>query len=406
VLDKVIEVLGQGTYGTIVKCEVIHDKVMNREMSEVIHDKVIHDKVMNREMSEVIHDKVIHDFVMNRDTPEVIYDKVMKDFDKVMKDDDTFEAMLQVTMDEALSHKVTGEVVNDTVTTDKVTTDKVMTSDKVTSDKVTSEEEDKKSKLISDVKDDDKKAEIVNEHKKKKEVALKIIERTTRAEEDAEYEIQILQQLRNTSCIGLKDSFYGDYIHEEDGRKSQYLVEVFDVLFCTVQQRLRMSFRCSVNEIRRVAQQVLIGLQHMHDQGLIHADLKPDNLMYENSDLQDVKIIDFGSIRHKKESACNSIIIARPYRAPEIILGLGWNEKVDIWALGCIIFELYTKQLMFDPRNEIEHLLSIQVRLGLKFSKDMAKKAKDLDETRNAEQAHFLHTRYTFICVFSLILYL
>ena len=75
------------------------------------------------------------------------------------------------------------------------------------------------------------------------------------------------------------------------------------------------------------------------------------------------KVIDFGSA-HRDGSAKSDYIQSRYYRAPEIILQIDWNEKIDIWSLGCIIVELLTGWPLFSGNDEIEVFLQMVNTLG------------------------------------------
>lgn len=81
----------------------------------------------------------------------------------------------------------------------------------------------------------------------------------------------------------------------------------------------------------------------MHEMGIFHRDLKPENLLW--SEDNELKICDFGlSKSHDRHSLPHtSYVSTRWYRAPEIILKIeSYDPKVDIFALGCIMAELYT----------------------------------------------------------------
>merc|ERR1712203_672868 len=68
-----------------------------------------------------------------------------------------------------------------------------------------------------------------------------------------------------------------------------------------------------------------------------------------------IKLIDFGNATYELEHH-SSIINTRQYRAPEVILALGWNERSDLWSVGCILMELYTGELLFRTHESLEHL--------------------------------------------------
>ena len=97
------------------------------------------------------------------------------------------------------------------------------------------------------------------------------------------------------------------------------------------------------------------GLKSIHNQNLIHRDLKPDNLFITEE--YKLKIGDFGlskQLKSEKEFA-KTQTGTMLYMAPEIINGKEYNKKVDMWALGCIIHELCTLNFCFfsDSFNEL-----------------------------------------------------
>jgi serine/threonine protein kinase len=73
-----------------------------------------------------------------------------------------------------------------------------------------------------------------------------------------------------------------------------------------------------------------------------------------------IKIIDFGGATYDHEQH-NSIINTRQYRAPEVILNCeDWTKKSDIWSMVCILIEMYTGELFYQAREEVEHLAMIE----------------------------------------------
>ena len=69
------------------------------------------------------------------------------------------------------------------------------------------------------------------------------------------------------------------------------------------------------------------------------------------------------------------VVSTRHYRAPEVILGLGWGESIDIWSLGCLLFEYYTGKTMFQTHDNIEHLAMMESTLG-KLPSSMVRETK------------------------------
>lgn len=87
--------------------------------------------------------------------------------------------------------------------------------------------------------------------------------------------------------------------------------------------------------------QCLEALQFLHGLGLIHCDLKPENILVKSYSRCEVKVIDLGSSCFETDHLC-SYVQSRSYRAPEVILGLPYDKKIDVWSLGCILAELCT----------------------------------------------------------------
>ncbi|XP_020088225.1 serine/threonine-protein kinase AFC2 isoform X3 [Ananas comosus] len=119
----------------------------------------------------------------------------------------------------------------------------------------------------------------------------------------------------------------------------------------------------------------------MHDLHLIHTDLKPENILLVSSeyikvpDYKDVscskklpkssaiKLIDFGSTTYDHQDH-SYIVSTRHYRAPEVILGLGWSYPCDIWSVGCILVELCSGETLFQTHENLEHLAMMERVLG------------------------------------------
>lgn len=150
-----------------------------------------------------------------------------------------------------------------------------------------------------------------------------------------------------------------------------------------------------VDLVREFGRQLLESVAYMHELRLIHTDLKPENILLVSSDYlkvpdykkhpQDethykrlpkssaIKLIDFGSTTFESQDH-SSIVSTRHYRAPEVILGLGWTYPCDIWSVGCILVELCSGEALFQTHENLEHLAMMERVLGT-FPQHMIKKA-------------------------------
>jgi serine/threonine protein kinase len=112
----------------------------------------------------------------------------------------------------------------------------------------------------------------------------------------------------------------------------------------------------------------------MHRCRITHTDLKPENLMLVSgaSDveprsglrlLRDTRLmlIDFGSATFESGHHTR-VVTTRHYRAPEVVLDMGWGPPIDLWSLGCILAELMTGAALFQTHDDLEHL-ALMVRI-------------------------------------------
>ena len=103
-------------------------------------------------------------------------------------------------------------------------------------------------------------------------------------------------------------------------------------------------FTCS--RLQRIARQVLCALAFMHSLQVLHCDLKPENILIRSYSRCLVKVIDVGSSCFATDHL-SSYVQSRSYRAPEVILGLPYDGRIDVWSLGCILAELYSGYVLF-----------------------------------------------------------
>jgi hypothetical protein len=126
--------------------------------------------------------------------------------------------------------------------------------------------------------------------------------------------------------------------------------------------------------LQRIARQCLVALEFIHGLNVIHTDLKPENILIKSYSRCEVKIIDFGSSCFTQDHL-GTYVQSRAYRAPEVILGLPYSCKIDIWSMGCILAELFTGRVLFVNRNLPTLLARIVAIIG-PFPHDMLDKGK------------------------------
>uniref|UniRef100_A0A8C6T1M7 Protein kinase domain-containing protein n=1 Tax=Neogobius melanostomus TaxID=47308 RepID=A0A8C6T1M7_9GOBI len=141
--------------------------------------------------------------------------------------------------------------------------------------------------------------------------------------------------------------------------------ELLDLSVEDLMKRRRAPF--SLNEIRLMAKNLLISLQGLRRVGVIHTDVKPDNVMYVDQQNEPfrVKLIDFGVATLAERAKTGKIMQPIAYRAPEVTLGLPLSEAVDMWSLGCCLLEWYLSFLPFPADSPYDHLKMITHLMGV-----------------------------------------
>ncbi|GMG02815.1 protein kinase activity protein [[Candida] boidinii] len=123
----------------------------------------------------------------------------------------------------------------------------------------------------------------------------------------------------------------------------------------------------SLRLVQNFSQQILKGLNFIHHSGIIHCDLKPENIMVQlrndGSEEFIVKIIDFGSSCNE-DSLSFSYLQSRFYRAPEVVIAARYNQKIDIWSFATVIVELYMGNPLFPATNEFQLISMILEHFG------------------------------------------
>ncbi|XP_063273647.1 homeodomain-interacting protein kinase 4 [Prinia subflava] len=197
-------------------------------------------------------------------------------------------------------------------------------------------------------------------------VAIKILKNRDHSGQIVKNELRLLQALREGNT---KDSHIVHFLESFSDTVWTYLVfELLQQNLFDFQKQNNFS-PLPVRHIRTITAQVLVALVKLKELSIVHADLKPENIMLVDHARYPfrIKLVDFGSAILLPE-ACHvqePYIQTRFYRAPEILLGLPFCEKVDIWSLGCVMAELHLGWPLYPGNDEYDQVCYICSTLGL-----------------------------------------
>jgi renal tumor antigen len=162
----------------------------------------------------------------------------------------------------------------------------------------------------------------------------------------------------HSSIVRLLDIFFD--------RDSGELSLVFEMLDINLYEHLKET-RSPLDESTTLLliYQLLQAVAFMHGRDILHRDLKPENCMLNRRTVE-LKIVDFGSARADSGSGTYTEYVGmRWYRAPECLLTSGlYGRPADVWAVGCILYELLTGRPLFPGKHEIDQLARIHSILG------------------------------------------
>lgn len=212
--------------------------------------------------------------------------------------------------------------------------------------------------------------------------------RDTKSKDGRSVAIKIIRNNESMRKAGLKevDVLKDLAANDPDDRKHVIrLLRSFDHKghLCMVFENMDMNLRevlkkfgrdigLNLKAIRAYAQQLFLGLSLMRKCQYLHADLKPDNILADESRMK-IKIADLGSASPITENATAPYLVSRFYRAPEVILGIDYDYCIDMWSTGCTLFELYTGKILFTGRNNNNMLKTIMECRG-KFPHKLLRK--------------------------------
>ncbi|KAJ3554152.1 hypothetical protein NP233_g12483 [Leucocoprinus birnbaumii] len=200
-------------------------------------------------------------------------------------------------------------------------------------------------------------------------VAIKIIRAIPKYRDASRIEVRVLQKLKERDPMNRNKCIH--LLHWFDHRNHICLVS--ELLGMCVYDFLKENEFAPFprHHIQDFARQLLGSVAFLHDLRLIHTDLKPENILLRNAPPKpkrilhstDIRLIDFGSATFESEYH-STVVSTRHYRAPEIILGLGWSFPCDAYSLGCILVEFYTGVALYQTHDNLEHLAMMEMVMG------------------------------------------
>lgn len=195
-------------------------------------------------------------------------------------------------------------------------------------------------------------------------VALKFISKRGKQDKDLQnlrLEIGILQRLDHENIIRLLDSF----------ETNTDFVVVTEYAYGELFEIFQDDKSLPEEEVRRIAKQLVQGLNYLHSQKIIHRDMKPQNVLVGADDT--IKLCDFGFARvMSSQTVVLTSIKGTPlYMAPELVQEKPYDCSADLWSLGVICYELFVGQPPFYTNNLIS-LIQIIVQQPVSYPDNMS----------------------------------
>ncbi|KAL2021306.1 hypothetical protein VTK56DRAFT_7277 [Thermocarpiscus australiensis] len=223
----------------------------------------------------------------------------------------------------------------------------------------------------------------------KKVVAIKIMRNNDALRKGGFTEIAILRKLNAADPDDRKHIVRFERSFEYKG----HLCMAFENLSMNLREVLKKfgnNVGINLNATRAYAYQIFLALGHMRKCSIIHADLKPDNILV-NEARNVLKICDLGTAIDRSDAATATTeitpyLVSRFYRAPEIILGMPYDYAIDMWSIGCTLYELYTGKILFtgDSNNQmLKNIMEVRGKLSPKLYRRGELAPRHFDESGN-----------------------
>ena len=215
-------------------------------------------------------------------------------------------------------------------------------------------------------------------------VAIKIIRNNETMRKASKTEVAILKKLSDRDPEGKKHVVQFHRSFEFRG----HVFLVFEKLSMNLREAAKKFGRdvgISISAVRVYARQLFVTLMHLQKCGIVHADIKPDNVLV-NDQLNILKLCDFGSALFNADNELTPYLASRFYRAPEVVLGLPYSFPIDLWAVGCCLYELYVGKICFPGKSNnemLKYFVEMKGAVPKKILRKAAFKEKHFDRDEN-----------------------
>nr|ABD62975.1 glycogen synthase kinase 3 [Schmidtea mediterranea] len=193
-------------------------------------------------------------------------------------------------------------------------------------------------------------------------------------------ELQIMRQLKHQNIVELLFFFYSNGEKKDEVYLNLVLEFIPETVYRVARHYHKNKQTIPLLFIKLYMYQLMRSLAYIHNLGICHRDIKPQNLLVD-PDTGVLKLCDFGSAKMLQRGEPNvSYICSRYYRAPELIFGAtDYTCQIDVWSAGCVLAELLLGQPIFPGDSGVDQLVEIIKVLG----------------TPSREQIHQMNPNYT-----------
>jgi glycogen synthase kinase 3 beta len=180
-------------------------------------------------------------------------------------------------------------------------------------------------------------------------------------------ELQVWEKMRHPNIVTLKHAFYTSGESHDELYLNMVMEYVPETVYCVMKRHSRQKLSMPDILVQLYTYQACRALAHLRACGVVHRDIKPQNLLVDASKGHQLKLCDFGSAAKLGQGrpALVAYICSRYYRAPELIFGATqYTTTVDMWSIGCVLAEMIRGRPLFPGESGVDQLVEIVKVLG------------------------------------------